>query len=150
MSYLGKLLSYTYLLMLLGASCSYVDRNEAIIKKWEVKDIEIVPIEQPEDTLKPNLEEELLSNNLERQAEYQIFYEFLPNDRYRLQIGQQIDEGTWALSNDRKVLLLKSLKGVKQDNAEFWIEELNDYRLTISVTDEAKGKKEILHLEPVK
>jgi hypothetical protein len=121
----------------LSATCSYVDKNEAIVRRWKLILVELPIKETTQDSLSP------LQHVVEK-IEYGISYEFKKDKTYIIRRGTQTDTGEWSISSDEKVLVLHSAQSPKE-NAEFQIEELNQYRLAIIA--EEKGKVERLIFE---
>ena len=118
------------------AGCGSPPKKETILhQKWQLQGV-----------LKRTAEEAGKDTTLPAQPKQkkplQIFYEFHPDKTYTFSRGTQVDKGSWAMSSNEKILLLRS----PTESSEFKIYKLADNQLILT-TEDAKGSQEILYLE---
>lgn len=126
-----------YFYIILGGivliSCGRINRTEDIIKIWEVSSIQMI-----------NQDTSSIEGYISANPPSKITYEFNSDGTYRIDDSYEVDQGTWLISEDQKVLMLKS-ETHEADNAEFIIESFQSHKMIIS-TDES-GIREYITLE---
>lgn len=122
-------------------SCTYINKSEEIIKRWEVASIQVELIHR--DSLQV-IEETVVEG---RKPSTAITFEFKADSSYSVTTGNHQDDGTWGMSRDEKVLFLKSHNGTIDDK-EFLIEGFTKNHIILST--KVSGKKEIITLVPSK
>lgn len=123
-------------------ACTNPNKAKEIINTWQVIDIQI---QRPSEDSSAYLSEP--SPNPNSQAHFRqhnIKYTFQADSSYQVHHGKLSDQGTWALSQDHMVLLLKSALH-PDDNAEFLIQRFTAYQMVL--VSEQDGVQEILTLE---
>ena len=123
---------YVFLGCMLFYACGRTDKSRSIVKSWEVIQIQITP---PDTSAKTSF--------ISATPPAKIIYQFYEDGTYTIDDSFQMDQGTWIISEDQKVLMLTSAKH-KADNAEFIIESYQTTQMTIS-TDES-GVREYITL----
>lgn len=133
------------IVLLVGLSqCGYIDVSQEIIDTWQIVDIEIEKLSEDSTEF---ISSDLSSNNSrDHFRQYNILYVFQEDHTYQILHGNTNDEGTWVLSQDQKVLILKSSLH-PEDNAELLIQEFSPYQMLL--VSEQNGVKEILTLESI-